>query len=71
MHDAGYDVRQAPIAWQILTYWHAKRPLALRPPPESVYLSNLINLDYSPTMRAALHRLTLVSTASNSLDRNP
>ncbi len=54
MHNAGYDVLQAPVAWQILNYRDAKHPLALRPPLQSVYLSNLVHLEYGHNLRAQL-----------------
>jgi hypothetical protein len=54
VRDAGYDVRQAPVAGQILAYRDAKHPLALRPPPQSMYLSNLVRLEYEHNLKAQL-----------------
>lgn len=54
MHDAGYDLRQAPLAWQIVAYRYAKHPLALRPPLQSVFLSNLVRLEDEHNLKAQL-----------------
>jgi hypothetical protein len=59
VHDAGYDVRQAPVALQILDYRDAKHPLALRPPLQSMYLSNLVRLEYEHNLKAQLREAVI------------
>ena len=52
MHDAGYDIRQAPLAWQILQYGIAKQ--AEKPPSaKSAYLLNIIGLEYAHDGKAS------------------
>lgn len=46
MHDAGYDVRQAPAAVQMLRYGDAK-PGEKAPSPLSAYLLKMIGMEYA------------------------
>lgn len=48
MHDAGYDVRQAPVAEQILRYGMAKYKDS-PPTPVSAYMLKVIGLEYAHT----------------------
>jgi hypothetical protein len=47
MHDAGYDVRQAPVAWQILSSRNGKDGVNKAPSPQSAYLLSIIGMEYS------------------------
>lgn len=47
MHDAGYDVRQAPVAWQILNSRNGRDGANKAPSPQSAYLLSIIGLEYS------------------------
>ena len=52
MHDAGYDVHQAPLAVQILRYGDAKTA-EKAPSPLSAYLLKMIGLEYAHEGSAA------------------
>ncbi len=49
MADAGYDPWQAPVAWRLLAPAHLPSNLAkLKDPPRSVYLTEILGLQYKP-----------------------
>ncbi len=47
MHDAGYDVLQAPVAMQILRYGVAKDSSTKAPTPQTTYLLSIIGQEYA------------------------
>ncbi len=61
LHDAGFDVYQAPVAWQLLLARNAKKALTEPLPPPSKYLWSVLVEEYpvssgkadAPTERAA------------------
>lgn len=48
MHEAGFDIYEAPKAWQIAESKKGAASLNGTPSPESIYLLNLISMEYSP-----------------------
>ena len=47
MHDAGYDVHQAPVAWQILSSKDPKATSTKAPSPQATYLLSIIGQEYA------------------------
>ncbi len=54
MHDAGYDVRQAPVAWQILSSKDANDSSTKAPSPQATYLLSIIGQEYAHGTGAAV-----------------
>ncbi len=54
MHDAGYDVREAPRAWQILSSKNPKDSVKSAPTEQSAYLLSIIGQEYAHGTPAAL-----------------
>lgn len=56
MHDAGYDVRQAPRAWQILSSRNGKDSMKSALSEQSAYLLSIIGLEYAHSAETAAGR---------------
>ncbi|MHB1674297.1 MAG: DUF5666 domain-containing protein [Acidobacteriaceae bacterium] len=54
MHDAGYDVLQAPVAMQILRYGVANDSSTKAPTPQTTYLLSIIGQEYAHGAGAAV-----------------